>query len=87
MEATDAREVNNIGLTDKEQLKYVKDKGFVLFTYDDDFVRIVKKENMKHLGIIYCDQRKYSIGETIRRIAKIVETEKYKDFKNKIRYL
>lgn len=87
LEATDAREANNVGLTDEEQLKYVRDNDFVLFTYDDDFVRIVKKRNMKHPGIVYCDQRKYSIGEIIRKIARIVEKTQHIDLENKIRYL
>ncbi|KXB06044.1 hypothetical protein AKJ52_02625 [candidate division MSBL1 archaeon SCGC-AAA382C18] len=87
LEATDAREVNNIGLTDEEQLKYVKNNDFVLFTYDDDFVRIARKKNIKHPGIIYCDQRKYSIGEIIRKISKIVETNQPTDLENKVKYL
>ncbi len=87
LEATDAREENNIGFTDEEQLDYIRDKNFVLFTYDDDFVRIVKEEESEYPGIIYCDQRKYSIGETIRELAKVVEKRRKKDLENKIWYL
>lgn len=87
LEAIDVREVDNIGLSDEEQLGYVKENDFVLFTYDDDFVGIVKEGNISHPGLIYCDQRKYSIGEIIRGLAKIIEKSSGKDLRNEIRYL
>lgn len=74
-------------MIDEEQLEYVKDNDLVLFSYDDDFVRMVKRSDIDHPGIIYCDQRKYSIGNTIRKVAKIIETSQERDLRNKIKYL
>ncbi len=47
----------------------------------------MKEEESEYPGIIYCDQRKYSIGETIRELAKVVEKRRKKDLENKIWYL
>jgi len=85
--AIDAREENNIGLTDEGQLKFVKENNLLLFTYDDDFIRIVKKKDLEHPGIIYCDQRKYSIGETIRKLSTLLDYTSEKELKNQIKYL
>ena len=85
--ARDAREENNVGLTDIEQMEFVKENNLLLFSYDDDFIRIVKKKGLKHPGIIYCDQRKYSIGETIRKLSTLLNYTSEKELKNQIEYL
>ena len=61
-----ARDVDNLGLSDKEQLDYAKKKGFVIVTHDDDFLSIALKSD--HKGIVYVHQQKYSVGNVIKRL-------------------
>jgi len=74
VKAISARDVGNLGLTDKDQLEYVLKEKLVIFTHDDDFLSLVRKSEVEHYGIIYVHQQKLSIGECIRRIKSLVET-------------
>ncbi len=66
IKAITARDADNLGLSDKEQLDYAKKKGFVIVTHDDDFLSIALKSD--HKGIVYVHQQKYSVGNLIKRL-------------------
>lgn len=82
-----ARDINNIGLTDEEQLKYAFSNKVVIFTHDDDFLKMVSKSEVNHYGIIFAHQQKYSVGECIRRIKSLCELKSLKEIENQIEFL
>ena len=71
IEAFSARDTENLGLTDEQQLLFACGRKAVIFTHDADFLRLAAKwiERKKtHHGVIYCHQTDRTIGESIRRL-------------------
>ena len=69
--AWSARDSGNLGLSDEQQLLYATDEGAVIFTHDDDFLRLVHEwaqQRKPHGGVIYVHQDKLSVGGCIRRL-------------------
>ena len=87
VKAISAKDVGNLGLTDKTQLKFASEKKLTIFTHDDDFLALAKKHELKHYGIIYVHQQRLSTGECIRRIKSLVEARSQKDMINTIEFL
>ena len=88
--AFSARDVGNLALNDNEQLEYAHKEKAVLFTTDDDFLKIAHqwmKQNKEHYGIIYVHPLKLSIGECINAIELIACVFDTDDMKNNIEYL
>ena len=90
IDAWSVRDVGNLGLSDEAQLHYATKESAVIFTHDDDFLRLPHEwtqQGHEHWGIIYVRQDKFSIGEYIRRLidyALILEAE---DMKNRVEFL
>ncbi len=61
-----------IGASDEEQLAFALAQNRVIFTHDDDFLRL-HQAGVAHAGIIYCRQRSRSIGEIINTLTLIWE--------------
>ena len=90
VEAQSCQDVNNFGLSDRQQLDYAYENGLVLFTHDDDFLRLDAEyisQGKEHCGIIYAHQKDYSIGEYIRRLKLIVDILSSEDMKNHVEFL
>lgn len=90
VEALSARDVGNLGLTDEQQLAYAQALNMVLFTHDDDFLRIAHERlvsGQPHGGIIYVHQQKLGLGEIIRRLKVITELMNEEDLRNHIEFL
>lgn len=90
VDARSCRDVKNYGLTDEQQFNYACKNGFVIFTHDDDFLKLNVKytsQGRGHPGIIYAHQKDYSIGECIRRIKLIVDILSAEEMKNHIEFL
>jgi predicted nuclease of predicted toxin-antitoxin system len=59
IEAFSARDRNNLGLTDEEQLTFAREESATIFTHDTDFLRVAAQWNdlgRTHCGVIYCRQ-------------------------------
>ncbi|MFQ5715425.1 MAG: DUF5615 family PIN-like protein [Candidatus Scalinduaceae bacterium] len=80
-----ARDIGNLGLSDKEQLNFAIKKNFVIVTHDDDFLSMSMK--LKHKGIIYVHQQKYNVGDLIRRLKYFWEIAEQKDMLNHVEFL
>jgi predicted nuclease of predicted toxin-antitoxin system len=90
VDVVSARDAGNLGLTDKQQLAYAHSLNMVLFTHDDDFLKITHElsaAGQSHSGIIYVHQQKLGIGESIRRLKVITELLTEDDFLNHIEFL
>ncbi len=82
-----AKDVGNRGLSDREQLEYAIKKEAVIVTNDVDFLSIARKSGIRHFGIIYYQQEKYSVGEAIRKIEELATLLSKRDFENTIEFL
>ena len=89
-DAWSARDAGHLGLTDEEQLEYACRERAVLFTQDDDFLRLAHDWDQRgrlHWGIIYVHDRKMTIGECIRRLMPYVQAAQADEMKNRIDFL
>ncbi len=90
LEAVSARDVGNLGLTDEEQLIYSGKENATIFTHDTDFLQIAARwlnEGKTHQGIIYCHQKRYSIGECVRKLRMLTSLLSSEDMVNHIEFL
>jgi predicted nuclease of predicted toxin-antitoxin system len=61
-----------IASSDEAQLAFALSQGRVIFTQDDDFLRL-NQAGFTHAGIVYCRQNTRSIGEIVRGLVLIWE--------------
>ena len=61
-----------IASSDEVQLAFALSQGRVIFTQDDDFLRL-HQASVAHAGIVYCRQNTRSIGEILRGLILIWE--------------
>jgi len=78
-------EANRLGASDLEHLAFAFAEGRVLFTHDDDFLRLAAA-GVRHAGIVYAHQRT-SIGEIIRGLMLIYQTLDAEDLTDQVEYL
>ena len=71
-----ALEAGMIERTDQDHLDYAAARGRVLCTYNiRDFFRLhgeCRQSKRHHAGIVLVPQQRYSLGEQVRRILKLV---------------
>jgi len=90
VDAFSARDAGNLGLTDEEQLIHASKEKVTIFTHDTDFLKISTRwmdEGRTHQGIIYCHQKRYSIGECVRKLRKLTAVLASEDMVNHIEFL
>jgi len=90
IEAWSARDASKLGMSDEEQLNYACQQKAVIFTHDADFLKIAHqwvKQGREHWGVIYAPQRKFSIGECIRRLLLYALVMEPEDMRNRIEFL
>lgn len=85
IEVISARDADNLGLSDKEQIKYATKNNFVIVTDGDDFLSMAMK--LEHKGIVYVHQQKYSVGGLIRRLKLLCDLAEQKDMINHVEFL
>jgi len=86
IDTTMAAEVGLSGATDEQHLTWAATQVRVVFTQDDDFLRL-HAAGVPHAGIAYCHQQSRSIGDIIRGLTLIWEICDPDDLKNKVEYL
>lgn len=90
VDASSARDTGKLGLSDEEQLVYAGNKKAAVFTHDTDFLKIGARwmeQGRTHHGIIYCHQRRYSIGECVRKLRMLTAVLTSEDMINHIEFL
>jgi predicted nuclease of predicted toxin-antitoxin system len=70
---------------DDEQLAYILDVNRVIFTQDDDFLRI-HSSAQEHPGIIYSKQGTRTVGEIIRFLQLVNDCLDPEDMRNRVEY-
>ena len=90
IEAWSARDAGKLGLSDEEQLAYAAREQAVIFTHDNDFLRLAHEwmqQGREHWGILYVHQYKLGIGECLRRLMKYALLLTPDDMRNRLEFL
>ena len=74
------------GASDEEQLAFSRENNRVIFTQDDDFLKLHDQE-LSHSGIIYCHIGARSIGQIIRGLVLIWEVLTPEDMKDHLEFI
>lgn len=78
-------EAGLLGASDEAQLSLATEQGRVLFTQDDDFLKL-HAQDVNHYGIVYVQQGK-SIGEMVRGLYFIYQMLGVEDMRNHVEFL
>lgn len=78
-------EAGTLGATDQAQLERARQEGRVLFTQDDDFLRL-HAGGMEHAGIVYAPQGE-SVGDVIFGLMLIYQVLDAEEMKNHVEFL
>lgn len=90
VDAWSARDAGNLGMSDEEQLEYVRKERAVIFTHDADFLRLAHRElqeGREHWGVIYAHVGQFTVGECIRRLMDYALFMDAGEMKNRIEFL
>ena len=72
--------------SDEVQLDFICQEQRVLFTQDDDFLRIASRTN-NHPGIVYCKQGTRSTGQIVESLVLIYEVYTPAEMVGRVEYL
>ena len=72
--------------SDEEQLAFALSEERVIFTQDDDFLKL-HSANVPHAGIIYCRKDSRSIGEIIQALYLIWECVEPEDMVQQVEFV
>ena len=86
IDVTTTPEVGLLQATDQDQLRFCLAQGRVIFSYDDDLLRLAAS-GIEHAGVVYCQQRKRSIGDIVRGLVLIWERLDPADMAGQVKFL
>ncbi|MGH9766610.1 MAG: DUF5615 family PIN-like protein [Blastocatellia bacterium] len=86
MDVTTTAEVALIGASDETQLEFAHQSGRLLFTLDNDFLRL-HAQGKPHAGIAYCKQGTKAIGQMLRALVVIYEAMTADEVYGKVLFL
>ena len=91
IDATSALEVEMDDRSDEEQLKFARTEERVLFSFNvSDFQEIHTQYLLAgetHTGIVLAAQQRYSIGERIRRLQKLIAARSAEEMIDRLEFL
>lgn len=77
--------------SDEEHLEYATAQGRVLYSFNvGDFYRLHTAyiaEGKSHAGVILAQQQRYSVGEQMRRLLKLIAAKSEEQMKNHVEFL
>ena len=86
-----ALEAGNIERPDERHLQYAAAQGRVLYTFNVcDFYRLhadYLSRGLSHAGMIFARQQRYSVGEQMRRLLKLIAAKSADDMRNHFEFL
>jgi predicted nuclease of predicted toxin-antitoxin system len=86
VDVTSSPEAGLLGAGDDTQLAYVVTEGRLIFTEDQDFLRI-HAMGTPHPGVAYCRQKTRTVGQIVRGLLLIWERYEPDEVRNTVRYL
>jgi predicted nuclease of predicted toxin-antitoxin system len=85
IDVTTTAEVGLQDAPDEQQLAYILQTGRVIFTQDEDFLR-VQRFFGEHPGIVYCKQGTRGIGEIIRFLQLVNDCLEPEEMRGRLEY-
>ena len=86
VEVLTATDAEILSFDDEVIAEFALDAGLVIFTQDDDFLRLASK-GKQHGGIVYAKQGTRTHGEIVRYLVLLAECLEPKDMIGQIEYL
>ena len=91
IDVTTALEEGMIERDDIEHLEYASSQGRALYSYNiGDYYQLHTEflaQGKDHAGIVLAQQQRYSIGEQLRRLLRIIAVRSAQDMRNRIEFL
>ena len=91
VDATTALEAGMTNRSDEEQLEFARSQGRALFSFNaSHFCRIhaeLLADGKPHAGIILAPQQRYSIGERVRRLLKLIAAKTAEEMRDHLEFL
>ena len=86
-----ALDVGLIGATDLDHLELAIESGRVLYSFNvSDFMNLHTQflaTGRNHAGIIFGQQQRYSVGEQMRRMVRLVQMRSAESMRNTVEFL
>ncbi len=90
VDVTTALEINRLGYSDEDQLIWATSMGRTVYSYNvKDFYSLhtqFLEQGRNHAGLILVQQQKYSIGELLRGVLRLVNVLSSEDMINQIEF-
>jgi predicted nuclease of predicted toxin-antitoxin system len=86
IDVTTSTEAGLLQAPDEDHLVFCKREGRVIFTQDDDFLKLAAQGSL-HSGITYCRQQTRSIGEITHSLVLIWEVCEPEEMVDRVEYL
>jgi len=86
IDVTTTPEAGLRGATDERQVEFARSAGRVIFTQDDDFLKL-HAAGVPHPGIVFCEQNRRSIGEIIWWLRFIWEALEASDMQSQVEFI
>jgi hypothetical protein len=86
IDVTTSQEVGLLGAPDPVQLAHAHAEGRVLFTHDNDHLKL-NAQGVEHSGIAHCHQRRRSLVEIIAGLVLIWEVLEPEEMRNRIAFI
>ena len=84
-------EAHRIGATDAEQLVFAVELQRTLYSFNvGDFCRLHSQwlaQQRSHAGIVLAQQQQFSLGEQIRRLARLIGAVSEEEMRNRLAFL
>jgi hypothetical protein len=91
VDVTTALEVGMIERDDREHLDYATRQGRVLYSFNvGDFSRLHVDsllQGKSHAGLVLAQQQRYSVGEQMRRLLKLIALKSAEEMKDQVEFL
>jgi Domain of unknown function (DUF5615) len=86
IEVVTVRDLGALGDDDLNHLQRATAMGYVLCTYDDDYLRLAAK-GIEHAGIVHGHPNKHSIGDWVKGLDFIHSMLTTEDMINRVEYI
>lgn len=86
VDLTTSQEAGLLGASDTIQLAFAHAEGRVLFTHDDDHLRL-NNQGVAHSGIAYCHHLKRSVGEIVDGLLLVWELCEPDEMANRVEFV
>jgi hypothetical protein len=91
IEVNTARDAGMMGYSDEQHLKYVAEQGYVLYSFNaKDFYSLhtrLLKQGLSHAGIVLAPQGRYSVGEQMRRLLRLIAAKSAEEMIDQVEFL